>query len=687
MILKSLKLENIRSHINQNINFPAGSILLSGDIGAGKSSILMAIEFALFGIRRKHLGGETLLRNGKDKGSVELNFDIEGKDVIIKRGLVRKKGSVEQDKGFIVVNGLKKEGTPVELKSEIIDILGYPKELLTKSKNLVYRYTVYTPQEEMKQILLDDEENRLGTLRKVFGIDKYERIRENSSILLKQVREEIKESQGRASDLDEKIKQKKELEQEILKLKEKEQEIIPKLEPIKKEVEEKRNLVKGIEAKQSELNKLKKELAVVDSELNSKIDQRGRNKLELEKLEKSISLLQKSLEGKEEFDLEKILLGAEEREAQIKEQEEKIIEITRKINEMQVKKRHSGSIKEKITKLQQCPTCEQKVEEKHKEFITIREDKNIEEFDQKIKSFSEEDDKLKNILGLLKNELDELKKKESQIGIINLKKNNLKEKTEAKDRLVKDQEELKAKVGQLDSRKIDLNEKIGQFKEIDEESERFRKELDKVLLEEKKLEIEKVSIQKEIEGTNRMSSALDREISIKQKTKEKIKNLAETKIWLEDYFTNLMLVMEKQIMLKVHYDFDSCFKEWFNCLMEDEGITARLDSSFSPIMEQNGYEIDANNLSGGERTSCALAYRLSLNKTINDLIGGIKTKDLIILDEPTDGFSNEQLDKVRNVLDQLNIHQTILVSHESKIESFVDHIIKVGKQEHSSFVV
>mgnify|MGYP001570677881 FL=1 len=57
-----------------------------------------------------------------------------------------------------------------------------------------------------------------------------------------------------------------------------------------------------------------------------------------------------------------------------------------------------------------------------------------------------------------------------------------------------------------------------------------------------------------------------------------------------------------------------------------------------------------------------------------------------MLDEPTDGFSSEQLDKVRDVLEQLNAKQVVIVSHESKIESFVDNVIRVGKEEHISKV-
>ena len=112
-----------------------------------------------------------------------------------------------------------------------------------------------------------------------------------------------------------------------------------------------------------------------------------------------------------------------------------------------------------------------------------------------------------------------------------------------------------------------------------------------------------------------------------------------------------------------------------------------MDEEFTPIIEQNGYETSFENLSGGERTSVALSYRLALNKVINDIVSGIKTKDIIILDEPTDGFSSEQLDKVRDVLEQLNMKQVIIVSHESKIESFVDNVIRVGKQENISSII
>ena len=100
----------------------------------------------------------------------------------------------------------------------------------------------------------------------------------------------------------------------------------------------------------------------------------------------------------------------------------------------------------------------------------------------------------------------------------------------------------------------------------------------------------------------------------------------------------------------------------------------------SPVIEQQDYELDYEFLSGGERTAIALAYRLSLNQVLNSIMSHLKTRNLVILDEPTDGFSAQQLDKMRDVLNQLKVDQLILVSHEQQIEGFVDNIVRIRKE-------
>src|SRR3989344_798004 len=131
MLLISAPLHHIRSYLHETIRFPEGSILLAGDIGAGKSTILLAIEFVLFGIQRSHTSGAALLRHGKNEGSVELAFSVGNAGYIIHRTLKRG-ASVQQGAGYIITDGRKKEGTAVELKSMVLGILGYPLELVSR---------------------------------------------------------------------------------------------------------------------------------------------------------------------------------------------------------------------------------------------------------------------------------------------------------------------------------------------------------------------------------------------------------------------------------------------------------------------------------------------------------------------------------------------------------------------------
>ena len=56
----------------------------------------------------------------------------------------------------------------------------------------------------MKRIIFEDKEERLSTLRKAFGIEKYKRIRENTATVSKRIKEECKKHEGYIIDIDEK---------------------------------------------------------------------------------------------------------------------------------------------------------------------------------------------------------------------------------------------------------------------------------------------------------------------------------------------------------------------------------------------------------------------------------------------------------------------------------------------------
>src|ERR1041384_8183085 len=89
MIIKRIEMTNIRSYKEKTIiEFPKGRILFQGDIGSGKSTILSAIEFALFGLG--DIDANHLLRVGAAKGSVFLEFESDKQIYKVYRSLTRR---------------------------------------------------------------------------------------------------------------------------------------------------------------------------------------------------------------------------------------------------------------------------------------------------------------------------------------------------------------------------------------------------------------------------------------------------------------------------------------------------------------------------------------------------------------------------------------------------------------------
>ncbi len=155
--------------------------------------------------------------------------------------------------------------------------------------------------------------------------------------------------------------------------------------------------------------------------------------------------------------------------------------------------------------------------------------------------------------------------------------------------------------------------------------------------------------------------------------------------WLTQFFIPTLPKIEQTLMFQINHDFNTNFKKWFEILVPDETKSVSVDEEFTPIITQDGVDQNVDFLSGGERTSIALAYRLALNAIIQENVVGVRS-NLLIFDEPTDGFSKEQLFKFRDILSELNCPQIILVSHEKELEGFVDQIFKVQKQNGISSV-
>ena len=240
---------------------------------------------------------------------------------------------------------------------------------------------------------------------------------------------------------------------------------------------------------------------------------------------------------------------------------------------------------------------------------------------------------------------------------------------------------------QLKAEALILNNELLKRNDLSEAILSKKEKISSLTQQERMFSIRQVQLQTQIANLMQKEQELKKILDELNVKKIQLLRVNELYNWLENHFIKLTYTLEKELMLGIHQQFNQLFQDWFGLLVTDENVYSRLDDSFTPIIEQNGYEVAYSNLSGGERTSAALAYRLALNKVINDVVSEIKTKDLLILDEPTDGFSSEQLDKVREVLDRIGLKQIIIVSHESKIESFVENVIRIGKSGHVSKVM
>lgn len=680
MLINKIRLNNIRSYKDQEINLSKGSTLLSGNIGSGKSTIFLAIDFALFGISRD-LPGSALLRNGEREGSVELEFKIGDDTYSIKRGLKRTATSISQDTGHLIVNGEKNEMTAIELKQKIIETLNYPQELLTKSKSMIYHYTVYTPQEKMKDILLSKKEDRLNILRKVFGIDKYQRVRNNTETFVTCLKQKTKELAASVADFEQRSEELSERREKQSELEIVIKDLLPRITVLQGEISLKKEKVDVLEQKLKESTRIKHEIEKNRLLLVHKKQEITNVNSSKETIESEISQLESELKNLPMFD-PSLTERIEILKKDIKQVEEQKIFLEKKVSEFETRKLSNLEISNKINSLDQCPTCDQDVDENHKNKVSQEKTKVIEDLDKELRAIKANLSENRMASSQKREELEKVQKNLQNQNIVQIKTREVESKKQLLVQNKTSNDKINLELISIQDTITSLESKFVDNPQIEIEIQKLKQERDLLNSQLRELEIKKASTESESKTLISVIQRLEAEIASKNRTKDNIAKLIQLREWLEKQFINMTVLMEKSIMLRVHSELESLIQRWFSTLVDSETIKIRLDEEFTPVIDQNGHETDYIHLSGGEKTAAALSYRLALNQVINTLMTTIKTKDLLMLDEPTDGFSQEQLSRMRNILEDLNTKQTIIVSHDPVIESFVDTVIKLEKNDH-----
>src|SRR5919202_2789284 len=85
-MIKDIKLHNFISHSNTTLTFSKGITIFVGHNGSGKSGIIDAITFALFGEHTRK-SNKNLVQRGCPSSSVSLNFSIGSREYVAYRQL------------------------------------------------------------------------------------------------------------------------------------------------------------------------------------------------------------------------------------------------------------------------------------------------------------------------------------------------------------------------------------------------------------------------------------------------------------------------------------------------------------------------------------------------------------------------------------------------------------------------
>lgn len=301
MKLKSLKLENFRQHEDSFIEFSDGITIINGTNGAGKSTILEAITWAIYGTEAARGNKDSIKFNkakARAKVRVELVFFLDDEIFRIERFLDKAELYIgeEENKAPIVT-------TQQEVTKYLTDKLG-----MTKDE---FFNTYFTGQKELNFLGNQKPLERRKFISKVLNYEKIREIQEQVRIDKNSINNEIIGLKQGVADLDS-IQEEKKLAQS-------------EFEEIKK----------TLSSKQAEFSKCTDEITQIEpvweksKEIKEKFD---KNTRELEFLMEKTAFIEKNLVSLEEKfknlqEKSKVLAEISKFETEYKETELKIKEL------------------------------------------------------------------------------------------------------------------------------------------------------------------------------------------------------------------------------------------------------------------------------------------------------------------------------------------------------------------------
>ncbi|AKA48547.1 hypothetical protein IX51_04910 [uncultured archaeon] len=192
MIIDYIQLNNFLSHSDTLIRFENGINIIYGKNGAGKSSIVDAIRFALFGEKRGDKIAE-LIRSGARECAVTIGFRLNDRYYELFRSLTLGKSSITGRNSWIKLDNVMIAETAEGVNKEIKDGLRIPKDIFLNS--------VFVRQGEMDALISETPANREKLFSKIIGID----VLSENAQKIKSIRDALRLEEARFSNIQDRL--------------------------------------------------------------------------------------------------------------------------------------------------------------------------------------------------------------------------------------------------------------------------------------------------------------------------------------------------------------------------------------------------------------------------------------------------------------------------------------------------
>jgi len=690
-MITSIELGNFLSHSETKLNLENGVTVFVGQNGAGKSSIIDAITFALFG-KHTRKSSKGLIKRGTTQGFAKVEFSINGTNYQAERKIDSKGGlaarfskNVDGVLEDIAVGERKQFGE--SMTKEVEKTIGLDFEKL-KIASIVQ-------QGELNSIIKAKPREFKELLNAVIGIDKLD----VASLAMKEVsknfRETIKEKIGYddthieflirdlekcQKELSESLPQKKILIENQMELQQEIEELQANLDQNAHKLEK----IRQLESRKNELQLYVKETIM---EIQQEIREKERKVKDCE-----LCLEHAGSRAELEDKIERVNHA-------VGESQQNIQNLSNKVASLKEKKILAKKLELKDNK---CPVCDSTVEklnplfqEEHleKELVLIQQkilasQKELEMYQRKLKEFTEKLQNSINAEATLKahaiTNKDELLKikKDIETKRINIQKipvlsnNNLLE------------------MAQVDSHSKIIFENI---KELEEETKGFNEQEYtnlKININEKQLKLSKINQQ--IGAIIEKISKNEEQIRVIEESISELKIVNQYMAKLDSINSNIfsrdgaVATSLRSWALNAISSKASEYLVLLNTKIQRIHLSEKARDITIMCYSKNE-SLDLESLSGGEQVSVALALRLGMANLL-----GVSNLSLMILDEPTTHLDAERKKSLVGVLSQLgNISnsttpmQFIIITHDTEIfeDSTVEKIYRFESIQDGSKVL